>query len=352
MPVPEPMDIPTLAPCNDLAPFRLVAEPLGRVKKLIHQQLRAHSPAIAGLTSSPRQRRPEDVNRLLEYIRARGGKMIRPGLVLLSGLCCGSMTDEHVRVAAIIEMIHNATLLHDDVIDEGRIRRGVPTINSLWGNETAVLLGDLLLSRVFTMSAELESPVAKVIANAAVRLCEGELTQTVQKKQWQVSESEYIDAITEKSAVLFSTACYLGGLLTGASPSQMRCLAEFGLNAGIAFQMTDDLLDLVGDESKAGKTLGSDIGTHKLTLAVIHLLRTVENSEKNAIIHSYLDNKEARDGRDALVKIMDRTGSLAYARGRTQEYVAEAIQALGEMDRNQAREALIETAQFMANRIR
>ncbi len=352
MPVPEPMDIPILASCNDLAAFRLVTEPLSRVKKLIDQQLTAHVPAITGLTSSPRHRRPEEVNHLVEYISARSGKMIRPGLVFLAGLCCGSITNEHVRVAAIIEMIHNATLLHDDVIDEGRIRRGSPTINSLWGNETAVLLGDLLLSRVFTMSAELESPVAKVIAAAAVRLCEGELRQTVQKNEWQVSESEYIDAITEKSAVLFSTACYLGGLLAGASPSQGRSLAEFGLNAGIAFQMTDDLLDIVGDENKTGKTLGSDIGTHKLTLAIIHLLRTVDKSEKNAIISSYLENKDARAGRDALVKIMDRTGSLDYARSRTQEWVAEAIRALRYLDRNEAREALIETAQFMANRTR
>jgi len=181
MPVPEPMDIPILTSYNDLAAFRLVAEPLGRVKKLIDRQLAAHVPAISGLTSSPRHRRPEEVNHLVEYISARSGKMIRPGLVFLAGLCCGSITNEHVRVAAIIEMIHNATLLHDDVIDEGRIRRGSPTINSLWGNETAVLLGDLLLSRVFTMSAELDSPAAKVIAAAAVRLCEGELRQTVQK---------------------------------------------------------------------------------------------------------------------------------------------------------------------------
>ena len=351
MPIPEPIDIPALNSRNGIDAFRCVAEPMNQVRRLIYHQLTAPDPDIAGITSSPQKDRPEDVSRLLEHISSRSGKMIRPGLVLLSGLCCGKITDEHVRVAAIIEMIHNATLLHDDVIDEGRIRRGLPTINTLWGNETAVLLGDLLLSRVFVMSAELESPVSKVIADAAVRLCEGELRQSVQKNDWQLSESEYIDAITDKSAVLFSIACYLGGFLADADPSDVQSLAEFGLNAGIAFQMTDDMLDIIGDEGKTGKTLGSDIGTHKLTLAVIHLLGMVDKSEKNAIIESYLENKDFQHDKDALEKILNRYGSLDYARRRTQEFVAAALHALEGVRQNDARDALIETAEFMANRM-
>ena len=287
---------------------------------------------------------------MLEYINSRSGKMIRPALVLLSGLCCGKITDRHIRVAAIIEMMHNATLLHDDVIDEGRIRRGAPTINSLWGNETAVLLGDLLLSRIFMMAAELESSTSKIIAEAAVRLCEGELKQTVQKNKWQLNESEYIEAITEKSAVLFSSACYLGGLLANASQTQARSLAEFGLNAGIAFQLTDDVLDIIGDENKTGKTLGSDMGTHKLTLAVIHLLGTTNDSERNGIIETHLENKEIHRDRDALINMLDRSGSLDYARRRSQEYVNAAVEALCDLERSAAREALVEMAEFMTNR--
>jgi len=346
----EPIDISTLASCNDIPAFKLIAEPLNQVRRLIYQQLTTQESCIEGLTSLPPKRRPEEVNYLLEYINRRNGKMIRPGLVLLSGLCCGKVTDEHVRVAAIIEMMHNATLLHDDVIDDGRIRRGAPTINSLWGNEKAVLLGDLLLSRIFTMSAELHSSSSKIIAEAAVRLCEGELKQTVQKNKWQLSESEYIEAITEKSAVLFSSACYLGGLLANASPSRMRSLAEFGLNAGIAFQLADDLLDIIGDESKTGKTLGSDMGTHKLTLAVIHLLRTVDESEKQTIIDVHLEKKDIQQDRSVLVQLLERCDSLDYARRRSQEYVAAAIGALSDLERNPAREGLIEMADFMANR--
>ena len=350
MPAPEPMNISAFTSYDDLPVFKLVVEPLNQVRRLIYEELTARCPAIAGLNSFP-CKRSKDVSRLLDTINGHNGKMIRPGLVLLSGLCCGKITDEHIRVAAIIEMIHNATLFHDDVIDEGQIRRGLPTINSLWGNETAVLLGDLLLSRVFIMSAELEAPLAKVIATAAVRLCEGELRQAVQKKEWQLSESEYIEAITDKSAILFSIACYLGGLLSRANQSQIRSLANFGLNAGIAFQITDDLLDIVGDESKTGKTLGSDIGTHKLTLSLIHLLRTVDKNEKNAIIRSYIEGKNVQHPKDDLIKILDRYGSLEYARTQTEKFVTYAKRALDGLEQNEARNALIETVEFMAHRM-
>ena len=210
---PTHTDISASTPDGKVPAFRLIAEQLSRVRELIKQQLSASA-------------KPGDIGGLLKHISSRSGKMIRPGLVLLAGRCCGKITDTHIRVAAVIEMIHNATLLHDDVIDEGKKRRGLPTINSLWGNESAVLLGDFMLSRVFKMCAELESQVANVIAAAAVRLCEGELRQVVQKHNWQLSETEYIDVITEKSAVLFSSSCLLGALLAGASESQTQSLAN------------------------------------------------------------------------------------------------------------------------------
>ncbi|MEJ2705597.1 MAG: polyprenyl synthetase family protein [Sedimentisphaerales bacterium] len=351
MPGPEPIDIPAFAKCRDVPALRLVAEPLKQVGKLIREQLSARRPAIPGLSPSSSKARPADVNRLLEHIGGHSGKMIRPGLVLLAGHCCGGITDKHIQAAAIIEMMHNATLLHDDVIDEGRTRRGLPTVNSLWGNETAVLLGDLLLSRVFMMSAELGAPGAKVIAAAAVRLCEGELRQAVQKNDWRLSEPEYLDVITEKSAVLFSSACYLGGLLAQANGAHLGSLAEFGLNAGIAFQITDDLLDIVGDERRTGKTLGSDIDTHKLTLALIHLLRTVDETDSKAIIAPHIANRNTPRDREALAKMLDRYGSLEYARSRTREFVGAATRALDDLEQNEARDALVEAAEFMADRI-
>lgn len=331
--------------------FELVAEPLGRVKELIHTQLTEHAPAIIGLTSLSSGGQPEDVKRLVEYVSSRSGKMLRPALLMLAGRSCGEITDEHVRVAAIIEMIHNATLLHDDVIDEGQKRRGLPTVNRLWGNETAVLLGDLLLSRVFKMCAELEEPqAAKVVAGTAVRLCEGELRQAIHRHDWRLDESDYIEAITEKSAVLFSSACYLGALLARADERRAHSLAQFGLNAGIAFQMADDMLDIVGDERKTGKTLGSDVDKHKLTLAVIHLLKSVVGEEKETIINSFLAPEGTKCDRSALVEMLTRHGSLEYARERTGDFVSAAIGALAELEESQAREALVEVAKFMAAR--
>jgi octaprenyl-diphosphate synthase len=350
MQLPAHSDISASAPHSKVVAFKLVLDELDRVRELIIEQLTAPAPAFAGLNSSPRKHRPEDVSRLLEYVGVRSGKMIRPGLVLLAGGCFGKITDEHIHVAAIIEMMHNATLLHDDVIDEGQERRGLPTINSLCGNETAVLLGDFLLSRVFKMCAELESQAAKVIAASAVRLCEGELGQVVQRHNWQLSEQEYIQVISEKSAVLFSSACFLGALLAQASERQAQSLADFGLNAGIAFQITDDLLDIVGDESKTGKTLGTDVDKHKLTLAVIHLLRIADEREENAIISSYLERKDTQYDKSALVQMLDRYGSLEYARSRAQEFVAAAVGALAGLKHSDAKYALIETAGFMASR--
>lgn len=351
MRLPEQTDRTASTSRMEIPAFRLVAEPLSRVRTLIYEQLTEHAPVIAGLSSSASGRRPQDIERLIEYVSSRSGKMIRPGLVLLAGRCCGNITDAHVRVAAIIEMIHNATLLHDDVIDEGQKRRGLPTINRLWGNETAVLLGDLLLSRVFKMCAELEEPqAARVIAAAAVRLCEGELRQAIQRQDWQLSESDYINAITEKSAILFSSACYLGGLLARANEAHACSLAEYGLNAGIGFQMTDDLLDIVGDERKTGKTLGTDVDKHKLTLAVIHLLKSVGDEEKETIINSFLAREGARHDRSALVKMLSRHGSLEYARNRAQEFVSAAVGALAGLEESEAKAALVEAAKFMAGR--
>jgi octaprenyl-diphosphate synthase len=331
--------------------FSLINNQLGQVKKLISSQLTA--PAKTG-----------DINRLLEYVNTRSGKMLRPGLVLLAGACCGKITGEHIRVAAVIEMIHNATLLHDDVIDEGKTRRGLPTVNSIWGNESAVLLGDFILGRAFRMCAELDPWIGRVIAAAAVRVCEGELRQITCRQNWQLSESQYLEIITEKSAALFSCCCSLGGLLARAGQDKVKALSDFGLNAGIAFQITDDLLDIIGDENKTGKTPGSDAGKNKLTLAVIHLLRIANEEDKNAIINSYLitpqTHSEQGKTRDELAEILNRCGSLEYTRKQAGDFAARAVQALatlekgdarlGEASRSPAKDALVETAKFMASR--
>jgi octaprenyl-diphosphate synthase len=336
---------------SSVAAFRLINDELGQVKELINEQL-ACCPDETG------------VRRLVEYQNSCGGKMLRPGLVLLCGRAVGTITDKHIRIAGIVEMIHNATLLHDDVIDGGQRRRGQATVNSMWGNESAVLLGDFLLSKVFRMCADLEPEVVKIIAAAAARTCEGELMQIAQREKWQLKEGEYIAIITEKSAALLSSCCQLGGLLAGAGEVEVRLLSDFGLNLGIAFQINDDLLDIIGDEVTTGKTLGSDVDKNKLTLAVIHLLSVMEEERKGSVINSLRvkcgsygvkggAQQYISDGqydKAGFVEMLRFYGSLEYAYSRAEEFVSKAIASLTGLGENGAKEALIETARFIGRR--
>jgi len=172
--------------------------------------------------------------------------------------------------------------------------------------------------------------------------------QIAQRRNRQLSESEYIEIITEKSAALFSSSCHLGGLLADATEAQRRALLEFGLNAGIGFQIADDLLDITGDENTTGKTLGSDVDKNKLTLAVIHLLRTAKAGEKEAVKRE-LDN--AGTDRNSLMEMLNSCGSLEYARAKAKEYAVRAAKALSSFEQSEAKNAMIETAQFMADRV-
>lgn len=322
------------APWREIPSFARIDAHLAQVNDRIHQLLAARH--VAGELSS-----------YFDHLNTRSGKLIRPGLVLLAGECFGPVTEDHLRVSTIVEMIHQATLLHDDVIDDGHLRRGVPTVNRLWGNESAVLLGDFVLSRVFHLTADLENAVARIIAQTAVRVCEGELRQVVQRQNWQLTEPEYLEIITEKSASFFSSCCRLGALLSHAPEGQVEAMARFGLRAGIAFQITDDLLDIVGDETCTGKTGRRDVALDKLTLAAIHLRDAAEESERP---HVQALLKSGSESRRELADLLRRSGSLHYAQERAREYVAQALEALVEVPESEARNALIETAQFMAHR--
>jgi octaprenyl-diphosphate synthase len=329
------MNVPKNIPEKGIPSFRRIEAPLQQVRRVICALLETRG-ARAELAS------------FFAHLRAGSGKMLRPGLVLLAGECFGTLTEAHIQVSAMMEMIHHATLLHDDVLDEGCQRRGVPTANFLWGNESAVLLGDFLLSQVFRMAADLDAPVAKVLAQTAARVCEGELRQTVHRRNWQLSEAQYLEIITQKSASFFGGCCRLGAMLSRADASGIEAVAQFGLRAGIAFQITDDLLDIAGDQSLTGKTLHSDFAKDKPTLAVIHLLRTLD-AERRAQTYALLESPDGT-GRELAV-LLERAGSLRYAREQAAEYVAQAIQALAEVPSSPAKEALIETARFMANRV-
>jgi octaprenyl-diphosphate synthase len=315
---------------SPLPAFRLVEDYLSQAKKLIDEQMTG--PVEAG-----------DINKLLRNLRNRGSEMIRPGLVLLSGKYCGKITEEHIHVAAIIEIIHNATLLHGDIIDSSRKHLGGSSINNVCSNETSVLLGDFLLGRVFQMCAEMKPRVNEIISSAAVRICEGQLRQIAQRRNWQLSESEHIEIITEKSAVLFSTACRLGALLAQGSEDEVKLLARYGLNVGIAYQINEDLLDMINNRSRPTETTVDNIGVNGLSLAEIHLLNVVDEKTKQTIINLYSRRNGSRKDKDVLVEMLRSNSSLEYAKSCARDFVAESIGVLNSLAKSDAKDALIET---------
>lgn len=334
MQLPANTNAPENAPWVEIRPFHGIDSHLRRVREHIRKAL------VTTATTA-------ELVPLYDYLGARNGKMIRAGLVLLTGQCLGRITEEHVRVGAMVQMVHDATLLHDDVVDDGRSRRGVPTINGLWGNGSAVLLGDYVLSRVFNMAADLDASVGQVLAQTALRVCQGELRQVMQRQNWRLGEAEYIDIITEKSASFFSGCCRLGAMLAQASQEQIEAASAYGLHAGIAFQIVDDILDITGDENRMGKNANSDIDNCKPTLAVIRLLERASSREQDAI-HRMLTTPA--DSRSELAALLTRDGCVRYAYERAQHYVARAIEALETLPAGEGRDALAQTARLMADR--
>lgn len=315
--------------------FGLIADELAEVRKLIDKQL---SDGV------------DTVKQNAEILSGGGGKMLRPALVLLSGASCGKINDKHIKAAAIIEMIHNATLLHDDVIDEGEKRRGLPTINFLEGNEAAVMYGDFLLSRVFEMCADMEPRVFKLIAQATKRTCEGELVQLSQRVNWQLDESKYIEIIKDKTASLFQACCESGAILAGATDKIADSLAVYGLNLGIAFQIIDDLLDIIGNEEIMGKNTGTDINKHKITLAIIHLL-SISDAQERKNLERKLDSLTLdKSCRTRVVEMLNLNGSVEYVSNKARDFTRKAISALDIIKDSQAKKDLITIAGFGANR--
>ncbi|MFZ0035365.1 MAG: polyprenyl synthetase family protein, partial [Sedimentisphaerales bacterium] len=198
----------------------------------------------------------------------------------------------------------------------------------------------------------LEPKAVKIIAAATARTCEGELRQIAQRKNWQLNETEYIDIITEKSAALLSSCCHLGGLLGGGSEAEVRLLSDFGLNFGIAFQITDDLLDLVGDQNKTGKPIGNDLDNGRVTLPVIHLLRTAEEADREFVrgVLGGCGKREQGARYDCLAERLRACGSIDYAQKRAQEFAGQAIAAIEGLSQSESKNALIELTQFAAQR--
>jgi octaprenyl-diphosphate synthase len=289
------------------------------------------------------------VNRLCEQVKGYRGKMLRPALLLLSGKATGTLTPAHRTLAAVVEMVHVATLVHDDVLDGADVRRRRSTVNAMSGNEAAVMLGDFLISHAFHLCSSLDTQYAsREIGATTNTVCEGELNQIHHRGDSELTEPQYLEIIGGKTAALTATCCALGTRFAGAPQATVERMRRFGTDLGVAFQIVDDVLDLTGSEDVVGKTLGRDLDLGKPTLPVIHAISTGDG-EIRRWFESLIRDAGPR-GRDGVQTLLRRTGSTDYALGVARDYAHRAVEALRGLPESPARASLAAMAAFVVDR--
>ncbi len=319
------------------------SNPMLTFRKPIEAELAQVQNRIAEVLQSPEPQ----INGSLEYLTRQTGKMLRPTLVLLCGRCLDQIGDDHIDLAAMVELVHRASLLHDDVIDSAEIRRTDKTANALWGNTAAVLIGDFLLCQAFQLGAKVRcESAADILSEAAQLLCSGELLQNFQKGRWDISEQDYYRIIEAKTASLFKSSCQLGAIASEADNHQVDAFARYGVELGMAFQITDDLLDFLGTQQQAGKTLGTDLQQGKLTLPLIHWVSSDDAGKAQRInmIQSQCDTED-------LIERMRQSGSIDYALNRVRQHITAAKDSLTDIPQTPAKDALFQLADFVAERL-
>lgn len=285
---------------------------------------------------------------LIDHLRHYRGKRLRPALLLLTAKACGKIAPAHHTLAAAMEMIHTATLVHDDVLDEADMRRHVPTFNAGWGNKVSILLGDMLFTHAFHLTSTVDGRACQLTGEATNRVCAGELRQVTERGNLELTEADYFAIIDGKTAALTECCGRLGALYAGASEEVANKLAGYGRNLGLAFQIADDLLDLVGTEDAAGKTLGTDLAQQKLTLPVIHCLHRLPATEATKL------RDAIRTGADGLglrvLHALEKTQSVAYAKRKAEEFAKAAKHELECLPRTECRAILEGVAEWSIRR--
>lgn len=293
------------------------------------------------------------VNTVAAHILNSGGKRVRPLLLLLSARLCGYGGREHHQLGSLIEFIHTATLLHDDVVDEAAIRRGRSTARKVWGNQISVLVGDYLYSKAMALIVEFHSHgMNEVLSEACTKMAEGEVLQLYHHGNPAMPESDYLTIVEHKTAGLMAAACRMGAILADASEDKQAALYRFGQYVGIAFQVADDTLDYIADGTRLGKTIGQDLREGKATLPLLHLLGHCGEHDRTMIKERMetrtLDPQEL----DRILTLMHEHGSLAYAMDRARTYIAAAKHELNAFEDSTARRALAVVADYMIARDR
>jgi octaprenyl-diphosphate synthase len=290
------------------------------------------------------------VEEIGHHIVESGGKRLRPLLVLLGTRCCNYQGDAHVRLATIIEFLHTATLLHDDVVDHSKLRRGQATANALWGNSPSVLVGDFLYSRAFQLMVDLDSmDIMAILSDATNTIAEGEVLQLANVGNCAIDESHYMDVIRCKTAMLFQAATHTAGVLASEDPEEITALRNFGLHFGLAYQLVDDWLDYVGDTDTMGKNVGDDLAEGKLTLPLIYALA---NARTGADVIRQAIAERSTDRMDDVLRIVQTSGALDYTHQAALAQSERAIGYLATLPDNEYRDALHTLARFCVDRLR
>lgn len=306
-----------------VAPLSLVAEELEQVERILNNTLSPYRSSFGSL---------------VQHLKHYRGKRLRPLLLLLIAKACGKIAPSHHVLAAVVEMIHTATLVHDDVLDEASTRRHVRTVNAGWGNKTSILFGDLLFTSAFHLSSTIgDARACEWIGEATNRVCAGELRQTMERGNLNLDEDAYFAIIEGKTAALTECCGRLGAFYSGADPETVNRLAGFGRDLGIAFQIADDVLDLIGSEKTTGKTLGTDLTQRKLTLPLIYLFDRLPAAEAEKVRRLLRDEQADLS---CVREMLHETGAIEAAQLRAERFAEQASEALSELPRTEAREML------------
>ena len=289
------------------------------------------------------------VSQIADYIISAGGKRIRPALVLLMANAWGYRGTDHHKLAAVIEFIHTATLLHDDVVDESSLRRGRETANALFGNAASVLVGDFVYSRAFQMMVSVNNMrVMRILADATNVIAEGEVLQLMNMHDPDVTEERYLQVIRSKTAKLFEAATELGSLIAGATEDHINAAAEYGRSLGTAFQLIDDVLDYSGNAHDIGKNVGDDLREGKPTLPLIYLLQHGTNQERELVRNCIEHGDEEHF--DDILNAITGSGALEYTRMKAEQASQRAISSLDNLPEGDHKTALMQLARFAVER--
>ena len=325
----------------------LTTDALSRLTALLEAELKATNEAIIARMDSPVALIPQ----LAAHIVAAGGKRMRPLLTLAAARLCGYQGSRQVRLAACVEFIHTATLLHDDVVDESVLRRGFASANAIFGNKASVLVGDFLFSRAFELMVEDGSlDVLRILSSASATIAEGEVLQLTTQNDISTTAQKYFDVIRGKTAALFAAAAEVGGVIAGASAKECVALRDFGMDLGMAFQLVDDALDYAADQAELGKTVGDDFREGKLTYPVILALAEATPEERGFWVRTLEESEQAETDLTTALGVIKKYDATSRTISRAEQFIDSAVNRLACFPQSEIRTALADVARYTTAR--